>query len=215
MPFPTTAWTRIRQGDVNYIVRRYWEPVFQSLLKRRVPREDARELTQDVLVVVANKLKEMDPGRNQKFRSFVCAVARNKYLMWRRSQRAQKNAAAGGVRSLDAENAPEVADPKSVSFDALFDQHWGTALLNRAFERLAAKNPHYARLLQRHAEGFSHAQIAEALGMSVRSVTSAVTRARAQLKREILAELKDYCAPGELEGELSALRGLGFEVTPR
>lgn len=214
MTFPITVWSRIREGDADYVVRRYWQPVFDCFRRKGVPPEDARELTQDALVVVAGKLKTLDSAAGQ-FRAFVCGVARKKWLMWRRGKRTIKNSPPGGLRSLDSDSILEVADPRTASFEALFDRLWGMALLLRAYERLAAKNPRYARVLQLSVQGDAHREIAEALEMGVDAVTNAVTRARAQLKREILTELRDYCSPERLEDELSALRGLGVELTPR
>lgn len=210
MSFPTTVWSRIVSGE--YVARHYEEPIHRFLLSKHVPVEDARELTQEVLLTVAEPgfLARADRSKG-RFRSLLLAVTSNVWKMWVRKRRSTR--AGSGLERLslgEADLDECFGDPAAIPADEAFDRFWVDALLKRALERLDEARPQYARALRLvYLEDKSYEQAAAEVGGDPDQIRNAVHRGKARLKAALTEEVRSYCSSdAELEDELTSLRSV-------
>lgn len=207
MSFPTTVWTQIKSGD--HVVRRYTEPVYRFLMYEGASPEDARDLTQDVMLCILKRgfLEKANRAKGH-FRSLLLAVTKAVLTDFRRKRAAKKRGGVERPQPLDDSMLEALVDAHAPPADQLFDTLWHDAVVRRAFERLAHDSPQVATILRRHYfEGSSYAEIAEEVQMTVKAVTNAVHRAKPRLKEALDQEIRSYCSSdAELQAELSDLR---------
>ena len=131
----------------------------------RLGRSDGEEVTADVFHAAA--LAFADGRGHQVTGAWLMAVARNKVIdRWRRSERRRARAHLIWISERDA------VDP--------FPDHWSSAATRRdVLAALDVLPRRYRTLLIAHyVEEMTVAEIVDALGGSVRSIESALARAR-------------------------------------
>ena len=211
MSFPTTRWTVIdaaRSGDERAweeFAARYQVPLRRLLRQRGLSSEDAEDLAQEVFLVLfrSGVLLEAQPAHG-RFRSLLCALARNIVSDWRKRRGALKRGGGQAPLALDAEV------PGSDLSEAEFEREWFLHLLALALERLREESPRYHRALELTSLGdSSHAEAAAELGCSSRNVRNLVLRGKTLLGSLLRAEVLRYArSPAEQEAELAYLQRL-------
>ena len=144
--FQTTQWSQIRglpQADqsvrdrlLNSLMQRYWSPVFWYIRAKRIPRDQAKDLTQDFFheIVLNRGLFEKADQSKGRLRNLLL-VALNRYLtsVYRKDS-AQKRGPQAKVMSLDQQDFPDPAtedDPEQAYY-----RGWAAALLDRTLAEL-------------------------------------------------------------------------------
>jgi RNA polymerase sigma factor (sigma-70 family) len=197
----STTWTlvarasdRAADGDtaaLAVLVERYQTAVYRYLLAAVRDPDVADELFQDfALRLVRGDFRRADPGRG-RFRDYVKSALINLVI---NHQKKQKKMAA-----LDpAAAAPVVEPPERFDADEEFLTDWRKALLDKAWEALAAAQepggPPYHTALRYHSEHacLTGAQLAERLNTDLRPAepfTEAGLRKVLQRAREKFADL--------------------------
>jgi RNA polymerase sigma-70 factor (ECF subfamily) len=131
----------------------------------RLGRDDGEEVTADVFHAAA--LAFADGHGERVTGAWLTAVARNKVIdRWRRHERRRARAHLVWTREADA-------------IDASTD-HWSRSVTRRSVLDALDELPEHARclLIFRYVDEMSVPDIAEATGASIRSVESALARAR-------------------------------------
>lgn len=144
-PFPTTAWTLIREAQaasrpqraalLHDLLRRYWKPVYTWYRATGKSPHDAEDLVQGFLCefVAGEDILRIDQPQ-KRFRDWVRVCARNHMLDQERRSRARKRRPERGVVSFAdlaaRDGLPyEPADPDA---DVAFDDIWRREILVRA-----------------------------------------------------------------------------------
>lgn len=230
--FPSaTAWSAvIGAADRNspgwkthleFLTRRYWKPVRTYLVRRwRCSPEDAADLAQEFFATLLEKdvLTEARPERG-KFRTFLKLKLRDLVLHDLQKKAARKRGGGARILSLDAApdaRAVELESP-GASPEEAFDRSWAASLLASALERLEQKLKSEGRETVFLAfwncavasPPKSYRQCAEELGLKVNDVGNFVFRARKELRRILLEEVRASIERSqEAEEELEYLLGL-------
>ena len=229
-PFPATRASilaSIRSADApererafGALVDAYWHPVCAHVRARwRASDEDASDLTQEFFARALERdlFAAYDPAR-ARFRTFV-RVCLDRFL-------ANEYAAAGAAKR--GGNVVHVAldehDPVEASaeaLDAAFHREWVRGLFAlavadvRAWAERTGKGTPLA-VFERYDlvdddERPTYADLAAMLEIPVTTVTNALSAARRELRRAVLARLRAACATeAEFRDEARAL--LGVEV---
>jgi RNA polymerase sigma-70 factor (ECF subfamily) len=171
--FETTDVRRAAEGDHAAFERLYRDHVGRvyALCVRMVDEQSAEDLTQEVFIRAWNKL-ETFKGQSQ-FGTWLHRLAVNHVLSRRETQRKREARTAGGEGLLARMMAPTRRSP-------------GHALdLEQAIGRL----PDRARdvFVLYDVEGYSHDEIADALGVSVGTSKSQLHRARMLMRKHLNA----------------------------
>ncbi len=191
--FQSTLWSLIslaRKGESGaalHFGRRYRAPVLAYCQRLGLRAEEAEDATQEVMLrfFCRGVIQRADRTRG-RFRSLLCAVARNVVRRHWERQRAQKR--HGLTESLSNLDVPELVS------DDTFDYEWLRHLIDLALLRLSDESPQYYEVLRRFLlEEMSHAHIAEALDISTCSVKNHIYRGKQKLIRLLRDEVRDYC----------------------
>lgn len=169
-----------------------FEPLYRPVihawcLKRYLPVETARELTQEVLLKLSVKFRQhlYDPDRG-RFRSWLKAVVNNVLTDYsRRQQRQVGGAAVGGTdhgRMLAELASPEAGEQLS---DAVANQPVTRAA--QAIGRVRARVPenHWRAFWLFDVEKRPVAEVAAEVGLRLANVYKISQRIRTQLEEEI------------------------------
>jgi RNA polymerase sigma-70 factor, ECF subfamily len=169
---------RYRRGDREAfaeLVVRYQRPLYNAALWIVRKPEDASDVTQIVFLRVAERLDEYDP--KHKFFSWIYRIAVNESLNLLRR--------AGREDELDEETdfaASESANPEWQLGEAEQSRRIRAALMSMtANDRMV--------LMLRHFSEFGYEEIAQILGLEVKTVKSRLYEARQRL-RELLQDLR-------------------------
>ena len=214
-----TQWTKIRSGDADYLVSRYWDPVHRFLRSRLPKGAPAEDLTQDLFLrfIQKNIADRADPEKGS-FRNFLFHIARQ-FLYDTLRKRKNILDAAATLESFDADE--EATDPKKV-----FEAEWYRELVHRARRRVKAfylekeQPERYLafRLFYFGSEEAGHwnqNRISEELKVPVHQVNNYVARARQRYAEEIRALVSEYCAEEKaVELELEHLTSFLSEQSP-
>ncbi len=210
----------------------YWKPVYKLLRTRwRLDREDAEDLTQEFFAtaLVKGTFERYDPAR-ARFRTYLrtCldGFAANERKAAHRLKRGGGQTPvsleavldfAGAEAELLRHGAGDGLDP-----DEYFHREWVRALFDLAVADLrrwcetAGKEIHF-RLFERYdlegpdaVERPSYAQLAAEHGLPVTQVTNFLAAVRRELRRRVLARLRELTASEE-EYQAEARNVLGVD----
>jgi RNA polymerase sigma-70 factor (ECF subfamily) len=159
-----------------------YDPLIRGWLKRQsVLASDADDLVQDVLTVVARRLKDFEHnGRTGAFRNWLRTVTVNCVRdFWRSKKR--EHAATGQVQEL----LDQLLDPSS-GLSQNWDQEHDRYITKQLLARLRDEfEPTTWRAFERVAlDGVPAAQVAAELGVTINSVFIAKSRILARLRQE-------------------------------
>lgn len=164
-------------------VRDIYEPLIHSWLVRFPGiRDEADDLTQEVLVVLFRELRSFDRQRHGSFRAWLRQIAVNRVRTFWKAR--QKQPPAGC--SADADQLlSQLEDPRS-ELSGQWDRDHDTHVLQKL---LAIVQPDFEpttwRAFRRFAlDGLAAASVAEELGMSESAVVQAKSRVLKRLREE-------------------------------
>ncbi|MGD2110352.1 MAG: RNA polymerase sigma factor, partial [Phycisphaerae bacterium] len=156
-----------------------------------IGRETAEDLAQEVLIKAWQASSTFTP--QAKVLTWLLRITTNTCLNHRRRQRLRR------ALSLTSESATEVVD-RAASHERRAETVEQGKRVRKAVTRLPANQR--AAIVLRHYHGFSYAQIAEVLEVSVPSIESLLFRARRRLQKT-LAVAVDEKSP-QVSSELGA-----------
>lgn len=151
--FQPTRWSLVRQaqGDsptsteaLSTLCECYWQPVYRFLCCQGHSQEEARETTQAFFakLLETGAIDGAHPDRG-RFRSYVLGAVKHFLSDERKAARREKRGGGQLAEPLetDRSSAPglQVADPRAVWDDALFDREWAFAVLHHALTSLEAE----------------------------------------------------------------------------
>ena len=219
--FPTTHWTQIaavrgeitaEQGQaLNFLIRRYWRPVYQYLRRRGFRNEDAKDLVQEFFTSCLSKefLGRADPTRG-RFRAFLLACLDRFVSNVRRAAHAQRRCPAAGIVSLDDLGTDEdlryePADHETP--EAVFERRWAHDLIQetlRALEqecRATGKEAHFElfrlRIIEPALHGVSPPPLRELAGklrLTEKGAANHLLTARRAYQRLLREEIRLYAS---------------------
>jgi len=167
---------RIREGSeraFNLLIDRHQQAVRGFLRRLLASAADADDIAQETFLAAWQSVRDYRGGSS--VRSWLCAIA------WRKARTAQRSWLRRRTREADYQaETPGEGELQASAEDRLAVRQ---ALLTLPIEQRAA----IALCL---AEGFSHAEAAEALGAPLGTVKSHVTRGKARLL-QALSEIPD------------------------
>lgn len=229
--FHTTRWSRVvlarepstaGQEALQQLCAAYYAPVIVFLRRDGRPESEARDLAHDFFasVLAGNSIARAEQSQG-RFRSYLLGAV--KHFLSHRREAALRLRRGGGQTplSMDAEEAPAVADPAQLSPDAAFDREWALTVLSRAMETLhreqaaESKSAVFEQLrpwLSGEAGHGDQAALAASLNMNVNTLKAATHRLRqrfrALVREEIASTLEDESAVDEeMQVLFAALRG--------
>jgi RNA polymerase sigma factor (sigma-70 family) len=128
--------------------------------------EDAKEIVQEALMAIAKELPRLEI--NSSFAAWAHKVLQNRVLSYLKTKKGLKER----FKSSNAEDehlSPELNPDMRRQF-------------LRCLEELLSQNQRYARVLSLHYEGYSQAEICEALSLTPNAYYVLLSRARSMLR---------------------------------
>jgi RNA polymerase sigma-70 factor (ECF subfamily) len=176
---------RLRQEPADQaawaeFVRRYGPQLYDWCRRWRLQEADAQDVTQAVLVRLAQKMRTFSYDRSRSFRAYLKTLAR---YAWCDFLEARKLPAAGGSEVLQMLETVEAADDLVRQLDESFDQE----VLAEAQARVQGRvEPHTWEAFRLTAlEGLSGLQAADRLGLKVATVYKAKSKVQQMLHEEV------------------------------
>jgi RNA polymerase sigma-70 factor (ECF subfamily) len=163
-----------------------YEPVVYRLARKEGLQDaDARDLTQQVLIAVADRVERWDPDRSKgSFRAWLYRVARNLTvnLMVNRRRHPPGTGDTGVQRLLNEKPAPAGEE------SALFDAEYRRQVFRWAAEQVRGefRDTTWDAFWRTCVEGCEMKRVAEQLDMSVGAVYIARSRVLARLREVVI-----------------------------
>ena len=228
-PFPPTAWTRVLTAQDaqapearlarEELCRAYWPPVYSYFRALGCGREDALDLTQELLAEFCDGGGGLDRVAREigSLRSYLKTTARHLLVNLHRDASAKKRGGGAFLLALDKlDDSAVPAEPAMA--DAYYDRRWAWTIFSRSMDRLAesytarGKGPLFealkAGLISQDALK-PYAEIGAEFGVGEAHIKLEVHRARKRLgetlRQEVAATLDPECAPVAIESELRYL----------
>ena len=159
------------ENDLEALLIRHREGLLLFLLGFVYSIEDAEDLLMDTFARLAVDKPYFEPRYPGSFKSWLYAIGRNNALMYIRKRKM-------APVSLD-DSIPSDAGLPEVS---LLREERNRQL----YQVMAVLKPEYRRALTLlYMEGFSHEEIADALGMNIRQVYHLVERGRRSIRKAL------------------------------
>jgi RNA polymerase sigma-70 factor (ECF subfamily) len=176
------------QKAFEELVNRYQSLVTKTCLGFVSNYADAEDIAQDVFIEVFHSLKNF--RSESKLSTWLYRIAVNKSLNFIRKQKRHNN-----LRSIESfftagdksENI-EIASPKSADADWEIEQQEDKQMLKSAINSLS-ENQRIAFVLSKYHD-LSYKEIAEVMSITFSSVESLLFRAKQNLQRKLLKEMK-------------------------
>ncbi|UCF18480.1 MAG: RNA polymerase sigma factor [Gemmatimonadota bacterium] len=164
-------------GAFEQLVRRFYDRIYRWALARTGDRDDADDVTQEVLVRLHRHLDGFD-GRS-RFTTWLFQVTRSAAadLHRRRTRRARL-----ALRARLGSGRTEVVDPRGSETQADLDRAGG--LVAVFLEELSDRQREVFDLVDLH--GYAPAEVGAMLGMEPVTVRSHLFRARRSIRRKVL-----------------------------
>jgi RNA polymerase sigma factor (sigma-70 family) len=178
---------RLRQGAAAQeawaeFVRRYGRQIYAWCRRFRLPEADAEEVTQNVLIKLAEKMRDFtyDPARS--FRAYLKTLTRYAWCDFL-EDRKRPDAGSGDSEVQQALLSLEARDDLVRQLHEEFDQELLEEATTRVRERV---EPHTWEAFRLTAlERLSGAEVAERLGLKVATVFKAKSKVQKMLQEEI------------------------------
>jgi RNA polymerase sigma-70 factor (ECF subfamily) len=170
------------QAAWSEFVRRYGPLVYRWCRRWRLQEADAQEVTQAVLVRLADKMRTFpyDPARS--FRAYLKSLARYAWCDFLEANK-QPGAGAGGSDMLKLLETVEAGDDLMEGLNEQFDLELLAEAQNRVRQRVESHTWEAFRLTA--LEGRSGADTASHLGLKVATVFKAKSKVQKMLKEEV------------------------------
>lgn len=163
------------QGDIHafeQLLFRYEKQVFYYILKFINQKENAQDVTQETFIKVYRSLKTFDP--EYKFKTWLYTIATNTTYDWLRKDKKNKE-----VFIIDNPDSHFETIDERASYKEIEDKE----LLEKLMQNL--KPAYKSALLLYYYDGMKYEEIAQILGVPINTVKTYLSRAKAQLQKEI------------------------------
>ncbi len=181
-----TLLARLRQAPADQaawaeFTDRYGRKIYAWCRQWNLQEADAEDVTQTVLLKLAEKMQTFDYDRGRSFRAWLKTVTRNAWSDFWSARKAA--AAAGGSRAVEMLHTVEAREDLVRRLDDEFDRE----LLDEAAARVRLRvAPRTWEAFERTAvQGQSGAEAAAALGMKVATVFVARSKVQKMLQEEL------------------------------
>lgn len=228
--FTSTHWTQVmlaaqqdgsEQGTKAFetLYLRYWPAIYTFLRRKNHSPSDAEDLTQGFFthLLESKAISRADRSRG-RFRSFLLGVLQRFLVDEQRKSGALKRGPGKVIASLDVESAEawylEETDP-GLTPDEVYDLRWAGELLEGAYAeleaefRLAGQADRFdclKRFLAEGADDGDYIEGAQRLGISVKAMSSAVSRLRDRFRDLVRRQvLLTVASPDEVDPEFQDL----------
>lgn len=166
--FPSTHWSQLaatlsssdakRYDALNWLIKRYWKPVYAYIRCRGNSDQDAQDLTQAFFTTWLERdlFSQADPKRG-RFRNYLLSSLSNFLINAHRDAHTRKRRPEGGLLSIsDLAQEPSYQDgvPIAATPEEIFHRAWLIELLKRVADRL--RDEFYATGKESHFEIFRH-----------------------------------------------------------
>lgn len=213
--FFTTRWTMVSRAKgespearaaLGDLCEAYWNPVFCFLRREGRSEDQSKELTQAFFAQLLSGagIGDVDATKG-RFRSYLLGSLKHFLAKQRRDAQREKRGGNVVIDSIDADGSEaspglQVADPGASIGDAWFDRHWALSVMERGLMRVeesfedSGKGEQFKLLspwLSGEPEGFTQADAAKQLGMSLSAVKVAIHRLRQKFGEAIRREISD------------------------
>ena len=158
------------EKDLETLLVTFREGLFLFILSFVKNEEDAEDLMLDTFAKLAVDSPHFSPGREGSFKGWLYAIARNNTLMHIRRRKL--------VTYPPDEELEDTRTPES----ALLRDEKNRML----YSAMSSLKPEYCRALELlYIEGFSHTEIAQAMGLNTRQVYNLIDRGKASLRKKL------------------------------
>jgi RNA polymerase sigma-70 factor (ECF subfamily) len=173
VPADQAAWARFTDG--------YGPRIYAWCYQWGLQRADAEDVTQNVLLRLAEKMRAFEYDASKSFRAWLKTVARHAWSDYLSGRKAA--IAAGGSHALEALHSVEAREDLVRRLDDEFDRE----LLDEAMSRVRARvTPRTWNAFERTAlGGQSGAEAAKALDMKVATVFVARSKVQKMIQQEM------------------------------
>lgn len=163
-------------------VRRYGPLIHGWCRHWRLPESDAEEVTQVVLVKLAEKMRAFAYDPSRSFRAYLKTLARYAWCDFLEARK-RPGAGSGDSRVLRALEAVEAGDDLVQRLNVQFDHELLAEARNRVQQRVEPRT--WEAFLLTAVEGLSGAEAAQRLGVKVATVFKAKSRVQQLLQDEV------------------------------
>lgn len=170
---------RVRDGDphaLQELFAKYHSPILNYCVRMIDNHDRAEELTQDVFLQLYRARERYEP--TARFVTYLYRIATNLCLNERR-----RRSRWSRVLSSEMPDENQLPDHKVPSADAIVVSAQELERVQQAIARLPRRKA--AALMLARVDGLSHAEVSEALGISVNAVKSLISRATRSLRTEL------------------------------
>ena len=217
--FPATHWSQFvalragvgaeRTAILNFLIQRYWKPVYCYLRRAGSGEEEAKDLVQDFFAFCLRRdfFDQADPARG-RFRSFLLGSLQHFLANARRAAHAQKRRPEQGfvpLRDPATASSARFEPADRTTPEAVFHHAWVADLIQRVLRRLEQecqttdKQAHYEILRQRlvlptleGAEPPPLRDLAQRFGLSEKQAANCLLTARRAYQRLLQEEIRRY-----------------------
>ena len=185
---------RLKQGDgpaFKALVDRHQDRVLNLCYRFVNNREDAEDVAQEVFVAVYRSIGSF--RGDASLATWIHSIAIGKSLDFvRRSKRKKRLGQIKRLLGYD-EAERELVAPRSSQPEALVEAREQARILREAVESLS-QSQRIAVILSKY-EGFSYAEVADAMGTTVSAVDSLIQRGMKQLRKKLHAYYRENLEP--------------------
>ena len=197
-PLPTTRVSllvRLRQDPTDQaaweeFVEHYWRHIYRWCRHWRLQDADAEDVTQDILVKLAQKLRDFAYDASRSFRGWLKTVAHHAWRDFEDSRR-RARPATGGTEVQELLLTLEAREDLVLRLEQAFDLELLEAAKARVRLRVAPRTWEAFELTA--IEGLSGAEAAQRLGMQVAAVFMAKSNVTKMIQEQI--DLLDRAGP--------------------
>lgn len=230
--FPRTRWSLVAAAGsdrtianqaLERLCRDYWPPLYTFLRSRGCSVEDAKDLTQTLMVnLIERDAFEGLSAERGRFRTYLLRCAKNLLASDWNARTAQKR--GGGIEhvSIDTEEGEacfaSLATHNGATPEVLYERQWSARLLRRVMERLSehyqaeGKSAQFEKLQSLLAGGEErgrYGELATELEVSEASLRMMVFRMRKRYRTLLHDEIaQTVLDPAEVDDEINHLMSL-------
>lgn len=213
--FPRTMWatlSRAKAGSrvaLNEVFSSYRPAIVEFIRARGLQESDAEDVAHSVFeILLSEKVLAKADRSKGRFRSLLLGVTKHVLSRRARKDHAKKRGGRARILSLDqdadADDEFPLADIVAAGseHEEEFDQAWAKNILRIAFDRLEQEHGQRGKtegaiIRAFLAEGESHREIADSLGMTEVAVRSVVHRTRKRLQELVVQAIREYCSSAD------------------
>jgi RNA polymerase sigma factor (sigma-70 family) len=170
------------QGAWAEFAARYGRQIYSWCRHWRLQEADAQDVTQEVLLTLARKMRTFTYDPSRSFRAWLKTVAHHAWQDWLEARR-RPGAGSGDSVVLELLHSVEARDHLVEQLDAEFSRELLDEAMARVRLRVEPHTWHAFHLLA--VEELSGADVAERLGMKVATVFVARSKVQKMIREEV------------------------------